>query len=279
MAFAGPAVPEAALPVFVDPIERLGGGRAAASAADGANTEATPSDGTPSPDAAGVPVTIIGAPGVSPSGTLRQEAPVDPLAAGMNRFLGAPQANAQPAPAAVEDGALGESVSLAAIARGLLNTIPTGGGSGGGGGAAGGDGGDRGTAQSFFGEALADLVIDLLSPELTAEGFVTFSIAGFGSFALLLSEETGSVFLVDLERGTAIKVFEHERTNTLQNISRTGTGTAGAATAHGTSGAFQRVLRFLERKVYPLLTSPITLTALALFAIVWLVWRISARAA
>ncbi len=135
--------------------------------------------------------------------------------------------------------------------------------------------GGNGAISSLLDETLTNLILTTLNPTLTAEGIVTFSIAGFGEFALLLLQESGGIFLVDMESGTAVKFAEGSDARTGGQIS-SNTGRPGQQD-RPPSNALQHAIEFLERTVLPILTSPITLATVALFSIIWLVWRLSSR--
>lgn len=129
--------------------------------------------------------------------------------------------------------------------------------------------------SSLLDATLNNLIITILNPELATEGMVTFSIAGFGEFALLLLQESGGIFLVDMESGTAVK-FSETSGSIIDGPVSTSRGTAEQK-GRPASNALQRVLELLERNVLPIITSPITLATVMLFSIIWVVWRISAR--
>ncbi|MFT7573418.1 MAG: hypothetical protein ACI9JL_004481 [Paracoccaceae bacterium] len=129
--------------------------------------------------------------------------------------------------------------------------------------------------SSLLDATLNNLIITILNPELATEGMVTFSIAGFGEFALLLLQESGGIFLVDMESGTAVKFSETIGT-VLDGPISANRGAAGQQD-RAPSNALQRVLELLERNVLPIITSPITLATIMLFGIIWVVWRLSAR--
>lgn len=164
--------------------------------------------------------------------------------------------------------------SSESIVRALINSVPDGTGS------VATDQDEQGAAgatatQSLIDATLDSLIVTILNPQLSAEGMVTFSIAGFGEFALLLLQESGGIFLVDMETGTAVKFSEsgERRVSGAISANRGGTGQQERAQ----SNALQRVLETLERNVLPVITSPITLATIVLFGIIWVVWRISAR--
>lgn len=164
--------------------------------------------------------------------------------------------------------------SSASIVRALINTAASGSAAN----------GDQQTGQSsntdsptpsLLDATLNNLIITILNPDLTTEGIVTFSIAGFGEFALLLLQESGGIFLVDMESGKAVKFSE---AGSLQiNGPRTTNREGLAIQERRSSNALQRVLELLERNVLPIVTSPITLATIVLFGIIWVVWRLSAR--
>lgn len=164
--------------------------------------------------------------------------------------------------------------SSASIVRALINSVP---------GETGGNASDQdsqnaagnSSSQSLLDATLDSLIVTILNPELSAEGMVTFSIAGFGEFALMLLQESGGIFLVDMESGTAVKFSEAgtSRENSAISANRGGTGKQEGPP----SNALQRVLEILERNVLPIITSPITLATIVLFGLIWVVWRLSAR--
>ena len=134
---------------------------------------------------------------------------------------------------------------------------------------------NAGGTPSLLDETLTNLIITALNPSLTAEGLVTFSIAGFGEFALLLLQESGGIFLVDMESGTAVKFAEGSSTRINGPISQNAISTGQQDLPP--SNALQHVIEILHNTVLPIVTSPITLATVALFSIIWVVWRLSAR--
>lgn len=157
------------------------------------------------------------------------------------------------------------------IIRALINSVP---------GESASDQGPEGRQSaggtaSLLDETLTNLIVTVLNPTLTAEGLVTFSIAGFGEFALLLLQESGGIFLVDMENGTAVKFAEGSTTQISGPVSRK-PGSPGQQDLPP-SNALQHVLEILHNTILPVVTSPITLTTIALFSIIWFVWRLSAR--
>ena len=135
--------------------------------------------------------------------------------------------------------------------------------------------GGNASTPSLLDETLTNLIVTVLNPSLTAEGIVTFSIAGFGDFALLLLQESGGIFLVDMENGTAVKFAEGNSTQISGPISRKAISSGQQDLPP--SNALQQVLEILHNTVLPIVTSPITLATIALFSIIWVVWRLSAR--
>lgn len=140
---------------------------------------------------------------------------------------------------------------------------------------AGGNADGSNATSSLLDATLNNLIITILNPELATEGMVTFSIAGFGEFALLLLQESGGIFLVDMESGTAVK-FSETLGTVIDGPVSANRGAAGQQD-RAPSNALQRVLELLERNVLPIITSPITLATIMLFGIIWVVWRLSAR--
>lgn len=164
--------------------------------------------------------------------------------------------------------------SSASIVQALINTVP-GEATDSTPGQSGRSTSGSGSTASLLDATLNNLIVTILNPDLTTEGMVTFSIAGFGEFALLLLQESGGIFLVDMESGTAVKFSE-----------ATGTRIAGTRSTNreraeqknrAPSNALQRVLEILERNVLPIITSPITLATIVLFGLIWVVWRLSVR--
>lgn len=268
---AGPAILDAAQPKLVEIYPTLQAPPAAAPATSAAN--AGTSDGP----------TVTG-----PEFSIIQDSR-DPLSAGVPDDVETPFRNdlldnGQTAAIAAQNNAAappGRALTPQALLRGLVNSIQGGGGGGSSGGGAGGGSGNGGAnadaETSFIEQAIADLVVEVLNPEVTAEGLVTFSIAGFGQFALILSAETGGLFFVDLERGTAIKVLQ-ETPDSLELLARRDRG-GGAGNVHGRSTGLQRFLDFIDRYIAPVVTSPITLAVVFLFGIIWVVFRLSAARA
>lgn len=192
-----------------------------------------------------------------------------------DEFLGQGRQAGAPSDSAGLDSVADQSDgSSESIVRALINSVPDGTGSVG----ADQDGQNATGApatQSLIDATLDSLIVTILNPQLSAEGMVTFSIAGFGEFALLLLQESGGIFLVDMETGTAVKFSESGDRRVSGTISTKRSSTGQQERAQ--SNALQRVLETLERNVLPIITSPITLATIVLFGIIWVVWRISAR--
>ena len=175
----------------------------------------------------------------------------------------------------------GESTgSTADIVRALVNSVP--GEAAPGGESGGGQSASGGLIASVIDATVTDLVVTLLNPEQTTDGMVTFSIAGFGDFALLHLQENNSFFVVDLNGGTAIKFAQGDQplrpSGTVQRTTGGAGGKEPPKQLGGKSNALQRVIAFLEDNILPFIQSPITLAALGLFSIIWIIWRLSAQA-
>ena len=256
-AHAGPALLPEAQPDFQDPLSRIRPDVPAANAAAAASGLST-----------GGTFTVIGGPEAGALPTPDRDELTQTV---RDQFLGQPGGN----PAATGSAANGQAAdqSTENLIRALVNTVP-GGGSGGGNGR-GDQEGDSSIVSSVIDATLIDLISTMLNPKLATDGMVTFSIAGFGEFALLLLQETGGFFIVDMESGQAMKFSEGVR---LSNDGRIANRRPGARSdERGSSNALQRLLDILERNVVPIVTSPITLATIVLFSMIWIIWRISAR--
>lgn len=164
--------------------------------------------------------------------------------------------------------------SSASILRTLINAVPNEQAANSPAQTAGSTNGNDATS-SLLDATLNNLIVTILNPELATEGMVTFSIAGFGEFALLLLQESGGIFLVDMQSGSAVK-FSESIGSAIDGPVSAKRGVASQKEL-APSNALQRVLELLERNVLPIITSPITLATIVLFGIIWVVWRISAR--
>lgn len=268
IAQAGPTIHSAAQPDFQDPLSNTRPGGPATNLAIGSNA-----------DGGSARVRVQLETDIAPLSSNEQgrleEVQTDEIARTVrNEFLG------QGRPANQETGTgLGPTVdepngSSANIVRALINSVP-----GGPAGNAPNQTGQNSTGNSptpsLLDTSLNNLIITILNPDLTTEDMVTFSIAGFGEFALLLLQESGGIFLVDLESGTAVKFSESGRDPFSGLVSAT-RGAAGQQD-RAPSNALQRVLEILERNVLPIVTSPITLAVIFLFGIIWVFWRLSGR--
>ena len=263
---AGPAILPTAQPDFQDPLSRI---RAPAARFPDTNAGNSQDDPTGASDPG---FTIIGDQG---SDGLQEPESDDLTQAVRDELLG--RARDQTVPGdngGAESTAAGTSGSAAEIVRALVNTVP-----GQSGGAAGGgrQNGNGGLIASVIDSTVTDLVVTLLNPEQATDGMVTFSIAGFGDFALLHLQENDSLFIVDLDGGTAIKVSEGGQTGVQNTEIRRNAGGETQRQGSGKSNALQRVISFLEDNVLPFIQSPITLAAVGLFSIIWIIWRISAQ--
>lgn len=272
---AAPTIPQSALPGTPDPLALL-------RSTDTQNiiSQVRPAgqsdNAAPATGDVGTPFTILGG---STAGTLSATPEDETGNSVRDRLLGIAPPSLDNAGASDAAGAAGASPedarTLGTIARGLLNSSGAGQGVAGGGTTGGGAAGEQ-SSVSFIDDVIADLIVDVLNPDITADGLVTFSIVGFGNFALILMEETGGVFFIDLESGTAIKIFEEDSNALTTAVRRNAANTGSSAGPQGSSGAMQKVLRFLDEYIFPVLTSPITIAAFGLFAVIWLVFRISA---
>lgn len=275
-AVAGPAIPKAAAPGYADPLSRLRGPDPVAGSGPNSGRAPGLSRADAAPRDSGPGFAILGDQGTE----LLDEA--EPADASDFEFVpfggqaGTPLTNDPP----VASGIAGVTPrsNLAELASALVNGLPASGAAGPGGQA--GQVNDGGLLSSVVDAALTDVVVDILSPEFEADGLVTFSIAGFGSFALLSLGEKGGLFFVDMERGTAFKIYDDPGPTGGQSASISIPGApqpGGNVKPSGESHALERVLDFLDRYIFPVVTSPITLAAIVLFMMIWVLWRISAR--
>lgn len=179
-----------------------------------------------------------------------------------------------------DSASAGSAGSTADIVRALVNAVPGQervAGAAGSGQSSGRRGGNGDLVASVIDATVTELVITLLNPEQAADGMVTFSIAGFGDFALLHLQENNSFFVVDLESGAAMKVARGARSLSTGDPLQRSTGKEPARQVRGKSNALQKVLSFLEDNILPFVQSPITLAALGLFSIIWIIWRLSSN--
>lgn len=274
-AFAGPAILSTAQPDYRDPLAgaiRPVADRFAVPGDPGIDNIDNPASETAGTDSSDF--TIIGDQGTSGL----EEPEIDDLTRAVrDEILGRTDS--------VLDNGAGDSVgadssgSASGIVRALVNSVPGQAGAAGPSGAAqrGGDGGNRGLVASVIDATVTDLVVTLLNPEQAADGMVTFSIAAFGNFALLHLQENNSFFVVDLDGGTALKIARGEQSLTAGSTLQRSASKEQTRQVRGKSNALQRVISFLEDNVLPFVQSPITLAALGLFSIIWIIWRLSAR--
>ena len=263
---AGPTVHSAAQPDFRDP---LANARPAATAALDSTINPI---GNTSPDSVRIPLVSDLGPLGDRVDTGLEQAQTDDIARTVrDEFLGGGPANSATGSDTAGDSPDG---SPASILQALVNSVP-GGSADTGTGQTGENTNAASSASSIIDATLNNMIITILNPDLTTEGMVTFSIAGFGEFALLLLQESGSMFLVDMDSGKAVKFSEVGDTRVSGRISGNDEGTGRQERAP--SNALQRVLEILERNVLPVITSPITLATIVLFGIIWVVWRLSAR--
>lgn len=286
-AISGPAILSTAQPAFQDP---LSGARAPVIEQRGdavsglQNSEQPPSDSVGANDAG---FTIIGDTGTS---GLEEPENNDLTQAVRDELLGRARVPDTSESRLSADETAGETTgSAASIVRVLLNSVPgqnagvgvgvgvSAGARAGGGAGNTGPRADGSLIASVIDSTVTDLVIALLNPEQAADGMVTFSMAGFGEFALLRLQENNSFFIVDMRGGTAIKFAQGEQNIISPERIQRSTGTELPPTLGAKSNGLQRVLLFLETNVLPFVQSPITLAALGLFSIIWIIWRLSAQ--
>ena len=274
MAHAGPAlVPEAA-PAYNDPLSRI-----RPVEAPGIDISAgEPAAPQPVVDVDSNAFTIIGAP--TTGGLSAPDATDDLREFVRNEFLGqSDSADADPRIADTGINAQNPQASASNLVRALVNTIP---------GEAGAVDGAVGSPQQNGGQSLIGTVIDatlvdlvsaMLNPKIAADGMVTFSIAGFGEFALLLLAENQGIFLVDLNQGSAFKIGgvspEGSRRSLSGNTGEVNRSLEGAQV--GSSNGLVRLIDLFNRNIVPVVVSPITLSMIVLFSILWIIWRLSGR--
>lgn len=277
-AIAGPAILSTAQPDFEDPLSSVtqpASGRFGATGDQralnsGASIEAV--RGTDNSD-----FTIIG----DQSTTGLQEPEIDDLTRAVrDEILGRSELQQDSDNRIGPDAAAADtSGSAAEIVRALVNTVPGQVGGAGPGIRQGGQGrqGDNSNLlASVIDETVTDLVVTLLNPEQATDGMVTFSIAGFGDFALLHLQENNSFFLVDLDGGSAIKITRGDDVTAPRKTLQRSTGQEALRPVGQKSNALQSVISFLEDNILPFVQSPITLATVGLFSIIWVIWRLSA---
>lgn len=269
IAQAGPTFHSAALPDFQDPLSNARPGGPATGSANGENA-----------DGGSASIRVQLETDIAPLGSSEdaglEEVQTDDIARTVrDEFLGQRRPGAKRGgETSLESVAEQPDGSSASIVRTLINSVP--GESAENSAEQGGQNTNRNSSTSSLLDAtLNNLIITILNPELTTEGMVTFSIAGFGEFALLLLQESGGIFLVDMETGTAVK-FSESRRDPFSGLVSTSRGAAGQPN-RAPSNALQRILEILERNVLPIVTSPITLAVVFLFGILWFFWRLSGR--
>jgi len=157
------------------------------------------------------------------------------------------------------------------IARMLINRVP----GAGGGAAAQNDAVTNGVIGALIEENMADVVTSVLTPEVGTDGLVTFSVGGFGSFALVSTGEDGGLYLVDMERGTAMKVYQDRRPIAQIRAAPERDTMRTRPTGEPRGGPIE----FFKQEVLPVLISPITLGIVGLFVVLWVIWRLSTAAA
>jgi hypothetical protein len=274
---AGPSIPEVAAPEFSDPLSRLREQPAAARPQPAARPAAGAAQ-APAAGAADPAFTILGETGTERLGDVEPDDSPELL---QGRFRGETNDPLDGETAFSSGGGrVPAGSSLADLAQALINQGPAGGGAGGGGqsrSAAQGAIEERSLLATVLDETLTEVVISVLNPKIETDGLISFSIAGFGSFALMSTGETGGIFFVDMEAGTAIKIYNSATPGDLQQGIGGISAAGGLQQPTGTSNSLQRILEFLDRYILPVVTSPITLAAVALFAMIWFVWRVSAR--
>lgn len=273
---AGPAILTTTQPDFKDPLSSIRAPTAVGVQPD-AGAVVSPDGNTAAPgaDAEAPGFTIIGNPGTSGLGDSETD---DLTRAVRDEILGRPgeQAGGQGGSAA-DSGAANTSGSAAEIVRSLVNTVPNEAASSTGPGNAGQSQGG-GLIASVIDATVTDLVVTLLNPQQATEGMVTFSIAGFGDFALLHLQENDSLFIVDLNGGKAIKFAQGDQTAAPTGEIRQNIANEAPRQVTGKSNALQRIIAFLEDNVLPFIQSPITLATFGLFSIIWVIWRLSSQA-
>ncbi len=266
---AGPTIHSAAKPDFSDPLSN------ARPQTPGTAADNTAGDNTGSNSGIVELESELGILGNRANGDLQEEQTDDIAETVRDEFLGQGprQVTGRDDSASLDSIVDQQDGSSSGVIRALINSVPgeTSGDQGGQNRSAGG----ASSTASILDDTLTNLVATILNPTLSAEGLVTFSIVGFGDFALLLLQESGGIFLVDMESGSAVTFAEgsNRRANRLNSTNTNASGQPDRPP----SNAFQKVVEFLEKTVLPIVTSPITLASIALFGLIWVVLRLSAR--
>lgn len=141
-----------------------------------------------------------------------------------------------------------------------------------------------GAAGDPIAEKVSEMVSDWLGhifqPTAAVEGLVSFSIAGFGNFAIVADEEGRRIGVMDLDSGKVLTVSTGPRPIAVRRggpIAVIDTGAPSErARRRGPPTGLSDVIGAIVSFLYDFVTSPLKLSFLVLLLIAWGIWRASA---
>ncbi len=129
-------------------------------------------------------------------------------------------------------------------------------------------------------ETVSDWLGQVLRPTTGVEGLVSFSVVGFGNFAIVASEDSRRIGVMDLNSGRVMTVSTNHiaaRSGNTVMIDRRTTGEHKRRRTRATR--FSDVIGAIVAFLYEFVTSPLKMSFVILALIVWGVWRVSASRA
>lgn len=126
-----------------------------------------------------------------------------------------------------------------------------------------------------IGRQMAEQLNDVVTPRMQADGMVSFTIAGMGNFAIVLSEEAGALSIVDFTQGGSMTF----------KVNRGGAGSP-LATARGPHApteqiddevTFDKFLSAVKRFLFSVLQNNLFIVGIILLSTLCIVWRFNRR--
>ena len=131
--------------------------------------------------------------------------------------------------------------------------------------------------DASFDGALRNTVMSIIAPAIEPGGFLSFSIGGLGHFVLLFSEDDRSLRMIDLDGSMSLTVSQprSERFSDAPNFDQfRPVGWSGSSNVT----LLREILEFVRVHVIAFLINPLTMGAVLLLAVLWLMSRLSRTA-
>jgi len=129
-------------------------------------------------------------------------------------------------------------------------------------------------------EVVGDWLSHIFQPTVAVEGLVSFSIAGFGNFAIVANEEGRRIGVMDLDSGKVLTVSIGPRPLAVRREGAVAVIDTRASSERnrrrGRPTQLSDVIGAIASFLYEFVTSPLKVSLLLLLFIIWGVWRASA---